>query len=386
VASLIVAPNVLRWARESIGFDLNEAADISSQPAEQIQGWEHGTSRPTLAQLKRLASAYRRQLAALLLREPPADDEPRLADFRRRADYSPPRLSPGVHLAIREVRRHQLALREVASALQLPALPVGSAESTDADALANDWRQRIGISVEVQRRWRDTYVALQQWRDAVEAVGTIVLQLPFGDEGIRGISIADSVVPAIAINSDDAATGRSFTLFHELAHLLFGKVGICEPRSALRYEATSLEEERLCNRFAGAFLVPINELAQEEAAQQIAAMPRLPSDSDFGPLRGVFKVSSQVIWYRLRDAGLIDLDRYFALWSIWASQAAPEKRQGGRGQDRAERAIARYGRRFVIAILDAERRGYVDFTEVLRYTRVRADEVPRLEALATNRT
>jgi Zn-dependent peptidase ImmA (M78 family)/transcriptional regulator with XRE-family HTH domain len=385
VASLIIAPTVLRWARESIGFDLKEAADISSEPSDLIQSWEHGTSSPTLAQLKKLASAYKRQLAALLLREPPADDEPSLADFRRRPDYSPPRLSPGMHLAIREVRRHQLALREVASALDLQTLPVGSAESVEGEALAKEWRRRIGISVEVQRHWRDAYVALRQWRDAVESAGTIVLQLPFGDEGIRGMSIADSLVPAIALNSSDGVTGRSFTLFHELGHLLLGRVGLCEPRSALRFEATSLEEERLCNRFAGAFLVPLDELAREEAAHRIAAMPRVPSDSDFTPLRRVFKVSSQVIWYRLRDAGLVDANRYFALWSIWASQEPPESSPGGGGQDRPERAIGRYGRRFVSAILDAERRGYLDLTDVLRYTRVRENEVSKLASLATNR-
>lgn len=383
MAGLFIAPAVLRWARETIGFDINEAADVSKQRADVIAGWEVGASRPTLAQVKSLAAAYRRQLATLLLREPPAEDEPSLPDFRRRTDYSPPRLPPGVHLAIRDVRRHQLAFREIASVLNFHGLRTEAPSTSDFEALAEEWRVRLGISVRTQERWEHAYDALRAWRNAVESVGTIVLQLPLGDDAIRGLSIADSVVPAIALNTDDSASGRCFTLFHELFHLLLGRVGICEPRGAMRYESTSLEDERLCNRFAGAFLVPLPDLAGQAAARHIADMQGLPAEADFTALRRTFKVSTQVIWYRLHDAGLVDDNRYYALWAVWANQPAPDRRTSGGGQDRAERALSRYGRTFVTSMLEAESRGFIDLTAVLRYTRVRAEEIPRLAELAS---
>lgn len=383
MAGLVVAPTVLRWARETIGFDIKEAADISKQQVDAIASWEAGASHPTLAQVKSLARAYRRQLATLLLRQPPAEDEPHLPDFRRRTDYSPPRLPPGVHLAIRDVRRHQLAFREIASALDFHGLKPETPSTEDFETLAEQWRQRIGISVRVQESWEHAYDALRAWRNAVESVGTIVLQLPLGDDAIRGLSIADSVVPAIALNTDDSASGRCFTLFHELFHLVLGRVGICEPRSALRYESTSLEEERLCNRFAGAFLVPLADLAAQTSATQIADMRGLPTEADFAPLRRAFKVSTQVIWYRLHDAGLVDDNRYYALWAVWANQPVPDRRTGGGGQDRAERALSRYGRTFVTSMLEAESRGFIDLTALLKYTRVHVEEVPRLAELAS---
>lgn len=382
MTDLFVSGNVLRWARESYGITVAEAADFARAAPEDIESWETGKSSPRLAELKRLATAYRRQLATLLLRDPPAEDEPSLPDFRKRIDYVPPRLSPGMHLAIREVRHQQLALRELAPALGLEVLPIGSAHRGDAEALAASWRERLGISVESQERLRDPSTALRAWRDVVESAGTIVLQLGFGEENVRGFSMADLAAPAIALNSEDSITGRIFTLFHELAHLLTGEVGICAPRTALRFEHTAQEEERFCNRFAGALLVPSDALSQREEAHQLAAMPNLPSDSDFRALREVFKVSSQVLWYRLRDAGLVQPERYFRLWELWAGQSPPPTSTGGRGQDRAQRAVRRYGRRFVNAMLQAETRGYVAFDDILNYTRVQADQVAELAELA----
>ncbi len=382
MGDLIVSGAVLRWARESFGVNVSEAADLAHASITSIESWEGGRSTPTVSELKRLASAYRRQLATLLLRDPPTEDEPHLPDFRRRTDYTPPRVSPGVHLAIREVRRQQLALAQVAPALGLKALPVGSAQPRDPEGLANAWRERLGVSVDSQTRWRDTAAALRAWRDLVEAAGSIVLQLKIGDEGIRGFSVVQALVPAIALSTDDSNAGRIFTLFHELAHLLIGEVGICQPGSALRYEPMALAEERFCNRFAGAFLVPLDVLVQLEEARKLAAMPALPSEADFGPLKRVFKVSSQVLWYRLRDADLIKGDRYLGLWSLWASQSPSPRSLFGRSQDRPHRAISQYGRRFVSSILEAEGRGYIGFGDVLNYTRVRADEVRKLASLA----
>jgi transcriptional regulator with XRE-family HTH domain len=76
-----VSPAVLRWARESAGIDLKDAARRVVRDASVLERWESGEVRPTLRALETLAAIYRRPLAALFLSEPPADP-PLPNDFR----------------------------------------------------------------------------------------------------------------------------------------------------------------------------------------------------------------------------------------------------------------------------------------------------------------
>ena len=76
-----VNPAVLRWARETAGYSIEEAGDRVAGP-QALEAWEAGRDRPTWKAVQRLGKLYRRPVAALLLAEPPA--EPLLPpDFRR---------------------------------------------------------------------------------------------------------------------------------------------------------------------------------------------------------------------------------------------------------------------------------------------------------------
>ena len=75
---------MLLWARESIGMSIEEAAQAADVDAARLAGWEHEpqVDRPTIAQVRKLAVAYRRPLAAFFLPEPPREQQ-LVADFRR---------------------------------------------------------------------------------------------------------------------------------------------------------------------------------------------------------------------------------------------------------------------------------------------------------------
>ena len=204
-----------------------------------------------------------------------------------------------------------------------------------------------------------------------------------GSASIRGFSISDTIAPLIALNSSDAVAGRLFSLFHDLAHFLLGDAGLCEPIDAMRYPDTSLPVETFCNKFAGAFLVPLKALERMEEAKSLANLQRLPSESDFSQLRSRFKVSSQVLWYRLHDAGLIPEENYRALWAVWANREPPPRSTGGPAMDRPERSLNNNGRRFVTMIMEAEDRGLISFADALDYLRVKDKELPKLIELAS---
>ena len=76
-----VKPSVLRWARETSGTNIEEAAKRLRVPASKYAGWETVESSLTLSQMRALATYFKRPLAAMLLPEPPS--EPALpTDFR----------------------------------------------------------------------------------------------------------------------------------------------------------------------------------------------------------------------------------------------------------------------------------------------------------------
>jgi len=77
-----VKPELLRWARESAGYSVTEAArKLSKLAPERLEQWESGEDQPTIAQLRHMARVYRRPLSVFYLPEVPMF--PVMHDFRR---------------------------------------------------------------------------------------------------------------------------------------------------------------------------------------------------------------------------------------------------------------------------------------------------------------
>jgi len=69
-----VKPELLRWARESAGYSVTEAArKLSKLAPERLEQWESGEDQPTIARLRHMARVYRRPLSVFYLPEVPAD-------------------------------------------------------------------------------------------------------------------------------------------------------------------------------------------------------------------------------------------------------------------------------------------------------------------------
>jgi transcriptional regulator with XRE-family HTH domain len=58
----LVDPPILKWARESSGLSTEEAARSLQTTDKRVLAWEGGQARPTMAQLRRMATVYKRQL------------------------------------------------------------------------------------------------------------------------------------------------------------------------------------------------------------------------------------------------------------------------------------------------------------------------------------
>lgn len=119
-------------------------------------------------------------------------------------------------------------------------------------------RQAAGVDVEVQKAWRNDSVALREWRRALEALGVSVFFTSLA-EGPKGFSISEPWNPLIVVNTHKWNTAaRIFTLAHEFGHLLRGSSSSC-----MAIGTSPDQEERWCDRFAAAFLMPWEAVTEE---------------------------------------------------------------------------------------------------------------------------
>ena len=338
-----VNPEILRWARESAGLSLDDAAlavklgdrrDLSG--AQRLEALENGDEEPSRPLLRRMAEKYRRPLIAFYLKEPPPSGD-RGEDFRRAPGAPAPEFDPELDALIRSVRaRHELvkSLLEDEEAAALPF--VGSSTLGDgASAVADSIRSTIGFELSEFRRARNVDEAFRYLRGCFEVRGIFVILV--GNLGsyhsnisantFRGYAISDPIAPFIVINDNDARAAWSFTACHEAAHLRIGQTGL----SGSSHEAVV---ERFCNDVAGRLLLPRAELSELRELQAVPFEDALDRISTFASERNI---SRSMVGYQLYRAGGIDHTRYRHLrerlhadW-LQSKKKAPDSTRGEGG-------------------------------------------------------
>ncbi len=334
-----VNPEILLWARETAGLDLAEAArkvGIAAarglDPGERLAAMEDGHSRPTRAQLVRMAKTYRRPLVAFYLAAPPPRGD-RGADFRTTTADAPPEQQAWLDTLIREVRaRHDL----VRAALEEDdeVVPVEFVGNSQLDEGVETLRSRLvdllSFEREEFRRRRSLTDAFQYLRECVEGAGVFTLLI--GDLGshhtsisvdtFRGYALADVIAPMIVINDRDARGAWSFTLLHECCHLMLGETGV-----SAGYGSQAVE--RVCNDVASAMLLDEDELVgiviPAEGGVDVLAAPV----ADFARARNL---SRGLVAYRLLRSGLLTTARWAALSTYfhqrWLEHREKERLRG----------------------------------------------------------
>jgi len=311
-----VNPDVLKWARETAGLDLEGAAKRlglkdtrSVAGADRLAALENGDDEPSRPLLLRMAKNYRRPLLAFYLPSPPKRAE-RGEDFRTLpVDYAR-RDEALVDALLREVQAKQEMVRSLLEvedeAEKLPF--VGSFEiNRGAKVLAKEIESTLGFNLAQFRRGgrNDAFAYL---RGLTEQAGVFVLLIgnlgshhsTLDVELFRGVALADPVAPFVVINDQDSEAAWSFTLLHELAHIWIGRTGIsgANPSSAI---------EVFCNDVAGQILMPEGESASEDAlrgapTEQVIARIRQLADA--------WRVSHSAVNYKLFREGVISREMW----------------------------------------------------------------------------
>lgn len=267
----MVKPSILKWARESAGLSLEDAASKvainaarGQSGADRLHALETDEGEVSRPVLLKMAKVYRRPLLSFYLSEPPARGD-RGEDFRTLPDRHTGG-EPLIDALVRDVRSRQAVVRALLvdeeDAEPLPVIGSMSRKDGVGPVLAS-MRQALDLDLAEFRAQGSAEAGFALLRSRVEAAGIYVLLI--GNLGshhsaidvgaFRGLALADTIAPFVVINDQDARTAWSFTLLHEVAHLWIGATGV----SGGHVEGAT---EQFCNDIASTFLLPPRELDQ----------------------------------------------------------------------------------------------------------------------------
>lgn len=325
---------VLRWAREWRGRSLEEAARKANTSVERIEAWESEEAAPSVRQARLLADLYDRGFLEFFLKEPPKVAASKLVpDFRLHRDAANPkddRELQAIQAWAEEKRLNALDLFE-AIGEPIPVVPSELFATLDSnpERVANDAREFALFPIEDQigltPLTRPTMPKLV--RKAIERLGALVLKEgALAKYGVRGLTVFASPLPVVVFGTE-APVAQSFTMAHELGHIILQQSAISGPPSARNAESATEAAEKWCDHFAGAFLMPSDAIAK------VWPKPNSPSasigDDTLGRLANTFAVSRHAMLIRLTQLGYVEAAYYWDKKRAEFLQAERDFKGGG---------------------------------------------------------
>lgn len=180
----------------------------------------------------------------------------------------------------------------------------------DITLWATEIRKSFSIDLNVQCKCTSARQFYLYLRGKIEEKGIFVQC--FTDvllEEARGLAICDGGVPIIGVNDDDRPPAKSFTIIHELVHILKRESTLCNDMLS---NQAARQEEVFCNAVAGEFLVPRKALT---AILKTKGMQRPYSLESIAQIANRFSVSREVIVRRLLDNGFINDAEYYTYFT-----------------------------------------------------------------------
>ena len=324
---------ILGWARVTAGITPEDAVkklgirDARGVKAvDRLTALESGEVEPTRPTLVKMAKQYRRPLLAFYLSEPPRKGD-RGTDFRTLSGGSEPATDAILDALIRETRARQSMVRAVLEDEdEADPLPfVHSKSMSDGQpAVLTALRTLLDVSVKTFHAQPGADAGFDLLRRSAEAKGVYVLlkgdlgnyHTAMDTEVFRGFTVADEVAPFIILNDRDARPAWSFSLLHELVHLILGQSGIGNARTENNIEV-------FCDRVAGDFLLPIDELKPLNLSGATATETEVAERiSKFAEQRNL---SRTMVTYRAFGNGMISRDTFNSLYDMFRKQWHQER-------------------------------------------------------------
>jgi Zn-dependent peptidase ImmA (M78 family) len=341
-----INPEILRQCREQIGLEMEV---VDKKLKIKSGAMENGEIKPTFKQLEKIANLY--QVPEWVFISESLPEEYRFNEtvpaFRQFStdnnnifsDYKVRCLTTRVGRFRNLILEFRDDMDESVELFNPPQLE----DNSSPEFVAKQVRDWLGV--------KDDNFSFSEWKEKLEEKNIFIFLSSkyrgwshVDKEILRGLAIYHSQLPIIIINDSDAKKAQSFTLFHELGHLLRKENAIDN------WDGHSKNVEKWCDEFSGNILMPTGHI-------QLAAR----SVSDLKNTKMIaksFQVSSYACLVRLRQLKIINQKQYH----IFETQIIKEYKEhqkrlseseGGPIRKRSKEILNQYGSIYTRAVFQA---------------------------------
>ena len=375
-----INPEILRQCREQIGLSVEQAQRKAQ--LRTLADIEEGKISPTVNQIEKLAKRYHVP-AWIFLREKLPDKycfniSPAFRQFQNNpiCDYD-------IRSVIANVERFRKLLLELRDDLEEPIPPFSppALETTDPKATAESIRRWLGCSKMAYSH--------KEWRQMLENNNVFVFTtnkytgpLKVKPDKFRGLSIYYEILPIIVINSSDTHKAQSFTLFHELGHLL-KKQNSLDKQEEIE---TQGDEEKWCDKFAGEVLMPEDDFLRKASTfiYEKSLQDRIKQLYDLGK---EFRVSAYAFLIRMRHLNVINQAQYREMENqlrrnYLALKKEREEQKQPISRNMAKEALEKYGSIYSRAVTQTYRNQEIGLNKFCKLFGIKkASDALKLEAM-----
>lgn len=274
----------LQRARKAAGFSMSKLAEEVGVSANAIKKYEHGINMPSSSNLLKLASALNVRTEYFFR---PVEVELQEIEYRKKSSLPKKLLNRLTADVMNQAERWSMLLDlypdpdNPIPAFSLPAeLP---AKVGDLEAIED-------VSSQMRQAWNLGLDPIPELVTAMESEGAMIICTHV--EGVNrfdGLAGRIGKTPVVVFSSHLSGDRQRFTLAHELGHLVL--------RGRL---AENLDEEKACDRFAGAFLLPKKAVVEIMGKRRDAIEP-----IELLLLKQEFGISMTAVLMRLEQCGVI---------------------------------------------------------------------------------
>ena len=338
---------ILRQCRKQMALSIE---DIKKKGIS-IEDIELGKRWPTFRQLDILAEMYNVPRWVFISEQLPSEynyvkSVPAFRQFAEQAGkaFSDPKVR-SVTAQVEQLRELVIELRKDMDEPVEPFCPPevkiqSSSHTKNADAI------RSWLNVEDN-------LEFPEWKEKLEEKGVFIFMTDkykgwshIEKTVFRGLAIYYPVLPIIIINQSDAYRAYSFTLFHELGHLLKKENDVDS------WNERNEKEEEWCNQLAGEVLMPENEFRNATKIEGITELHNIEK------IAKKFLVSSYACLVRLKNLNIISRKQYLDFERQMKEEYEERERKkkeslGGASRDRVREVLNQYGDIYIRTLFQA---------------------------------
>lgn len=274
----------LERARKAAGLSMSALANEVGLSANAIKKYEHGTTMPSSSNLLKLAKALAVRSEYFFR---PTKVKLEGIEYRKRASTPKKMLDRINGDVLDQAERWQELLACYPDSVKpIPEFALPEALPEQVTCL----EQVEALAFQMRHAWELGLNPIHDMIDTLEAKGVMIITTDVEtNKKFDGLAGKIGNTPVVVISTAQSGDRQRFTLAHELGHLVVhGRL------------AEGIDEEKACNTFAGAFLLPAQTLIAHLGKKRRHIEPR-----ELLMLKHEYGISMLAALFRARQCGII---------------------------------------------------------------------------------